>query len=411
METKAYVIESELGEITTHTHKLTGASGQPDYDSGTSFFEPTASREKFKSARMMELILDYSTDMSVRKATRRLNRIRHESQGIIATTYRNTVEREGQKIAEHIEKKCEEALESNGFSVAGELKEDTEFTAETSQSMPIEAIGAAMAERNVKKAYVSEYESPECTVNVSIDDVGVKRQTETRPHGEKEQPKRVNNSVIHVESAAGKYILNSSGLLGVLKLLLGFLLSGGLLKKQLVFFTDGAREIHNAISRMFAFANYKIILDWYHLRKKCRELLSMALSGAKIRNEFLKELMPCLWFGNVDGAIKLLQNIDPKKVRNPEEIKNLIGYFERCRDYIPNYALRKELGLRNSSNLGEKSNDLIVSSRQKHNGMSWSDDGSPAFASVAAAYCNQQLLNWVYSRNINFDFVPFDEAG
>ena len=146
------------------------------------------------------------------------------------------------------------------------------------------------------------------------------------------------------------------------------------------------------------------------MTKKCREQLSLALNNSKIRNEFLKELTPCLWFGNVDGAIKLLRNINPNYVKNTEEIDKLIGYFERCRDYIPNYALRKELGLRNSSNLGEKSNDLIVSSRQKHNGMSWSDDGSHAFASVAAASCNKQLLNWVHSRSINFDFVPFDEA-
>ena len=410
MESQRYVIESELVEITTHTHKLSGAGGQPEYNSGRTFFEATASREKFKSDRMIELILEYSTDMSDRAAARRLNRIRHESKGMIATTYRNTVEREGQKIAKHIEQKCEEALEANGFSEACELKEGTEFTAEVSQYMPIEAIGSAMAERNIKKARVSEYELPENAVNISVDDVGVKRQTETRPRGEAEQPKRVNNSVIHVENSVGKYTLNGSSLFGVLKQLLGFLLCGGLLRKQLVFFTDGAREIHNAVSRLFVFANYKIILDWYHLAKKCREQLSMALKSAEIRNEFLKELMGCLWFGNVGGAIKLLRNIDPKKVRNPDEIDKLVGYFERCREYIPNYALRKELGLRNSSNLGEKSNDLIVSSRQKHNGMSWSDDGSHSFASVAAASCNDQILNWVYSRSINFDFVPFVEA-
>ena len=38
-----------------------------------------------------------------------------------------------------------------------------------------------------------------------------------------------------------------------------------------------------------------------------------------------------------------------------------------------NYALRKKLGLRVSSNLV---NDLVVTNRQKHNGMSRSTDGS-----------------------------------
>ena len=123
---------------------------------------------------MLELMLDYCTDMSDRKATSRLNRLRHETRGIIATTYRNTVEREGRKIAEHIEKKSEEALEANGFNIVGELQENCEFMPEVSQSLPIEAIGAAMAERNIKKAYVSEYESPESAVNISVDDVGAK---------------------------------------------------------------------------------------------------------------------------------------------------------------------------------------------------------------------------------------------
>jgi len=410
MERKEYVIESELGEIRTHTHYLRGTGGQPNYNSGRSLFEGTASREKFKSDRMLELMLDYSTDMSDRAASRRLNRIRHESKGIIATTYRNIVEREGQKIAEHIEKKCDLALEANGFSNSGDLKDGVEFKPEAGTHIPIEILGAAAAELRIKKVRVSEYEHPENAVNISADDVCVKRQTETRPRPEKEQPKRVDNSVIHVESNAGKYILNSSSVVGVLKLLLGFLLCVGLSKKQLVFFTDGAREIHNQITRFFAFANYKIILDWYHLAKKCREQLSMALKNANIRNEFLKGLLPCLWFGNVGGAIKLLHNIDPKLVKNFDEINKLVGYFERCRHFIPCYALRKELGLRNSSNSGEKVNDLIVSSRQKHNGMSWSDTGSRAFASVAAVSSNQQIFNWIHFRTINFDFVSFDEA-
>jgi hypothetical protein len=128
----------------------------------------------------------------------------------------------------------------------------------------------------------------------------------------------------------------------------------------------------------------------------------MGLTGAKVRNEFLEELLPCLWFGNVDGTIKLLQNINPKKIRNRDEIDKLVGYFERCRDYIPVYALRRELGLRNSSNAGEKANDLIVSSRQKNNAMSWSDDGSHAFASVSALVWNDELHHWLHNKSIDF---------
>ena len=67
--------------------------------------------------------------------------------------------------------------------------------------------------------------------------------------------------------------------------------------------------------------------------------------------------------------------------------------------------LRKNLGLRNSSNLGEKANDLVVSSRQKHNGMSWSADGSSALASVCAANANGEIDTWVRCSYLSFIFV------
>jgi len=57
----------------------------------------------------------------------------------------------------------------------------------------------------------------------------------------------------------------------------------------------------------------------------------------------------------------------------------LITYLHRNQACIPCYALRKKLGLRISSNPVEKANDLVVSNRQKHNGMSWSADGQPAW--------------------------------
>ena len=60
---------------------------------------------------------------------------------------------------------------------------------------------------------------------------------------------------------------------------------------------------------------------------------------------------------------------------------------------IPVYAVRRELGLRNSSNRGEKANDLLVAERQKHNGMSWSPSGSVALASGTALKHNREYYN------------------
>jgi len=400
---KLYGISSELGEIDTIAHKAE-SGGRPIYNSGTSFFEGTASRERFKSNRLKELILNFSTDMSDRKAADRLNRIRLEEKGIGATTYRNTVEREGESIQKQIELKCEGALSDNGFSNDGKPLEETGFTPNGSAHIEQAAIEHAAIKLNIWEYNAADYELPTETVNVSIDDVCVKRQTETRPGDKATQPKRVDNTVLHVQARNASYILNAASLVGGIKLLIGLLLFNKLMKKQIVIFADGARTIHTAVLNMLSFAKCKIILDWYHMEKKCKEQLSMALKGSKIRNEFLEGgFLACLWYGNINGAIKRLQDIDPKKIKNFEYIIALTDYLERVRAYVPNYALRKELGLRNSSNLGEKSNDLIVANRQKHNGMSWSDAGSVAFATVAAASQNNEIKRWTYSQNISLE--------
>jgi len=82
-------------------------------------------------------------------------------------------------------------------------------------------------------------------------------------------------------------------------------------------------------------------------------------------------------------------------------------YLYRVQDTIPCYALRKQLGLRNSSNLGEKANDLIVSSRQKHNGMSWSNNGSLAFATLSTTSRNSEIVHWLNCRDINFTMAGY----
>ncbi len=394
-----------MGEINTISH-IVETKGRTVYNSGTAFFEPTASREKFKSNRFKELALDYAIDTSNRKAAKRLNRMRLEVDGVSPTTYRNIVEREGAAIQEKMDKVCEKVLQDNGFDNNGVLLDDIEFTPNQQKHIEQAVIESSAIKLNIWDYKAFDYELSNETVNISIDDVCVKRQTETRPKDqESEQPKRVDNTIIHIQSGKKSYILNAASLLIGMKLLIGLLLANDLLKKQIVIFADGARDINNVVSKMLGFANCKIVLDWYHLEKKCKEQLSMALKNSKIRNEFLESLLPCLWFGNIDGAIKLLQGIDSMKVKNHDYITKLIDYLQRVRRHVPCYAFRKELGLRNSSNLGEKSNDIIVSNRQKHNGMSWSNDGSVAFASVATASHNDQIGHWIQNRDISFSLL------
>jgi hypothetical protein len=104
--------------------------------------------------------------------------------------------------------------------------------------------------------------------------------------------------------------------------------------------------------------------------------------------------------------IALLQAIETEHIKNQARLDELIGYLQRQQPYIPCYALRKRLGLRNSSNCGEKSNDLLVSARQKHNGMSWSSTGSVSLAALTALVRNNEYQQWFQFQTVPFSFVP-----
>ena len=399
---RAYGISSELGELETVTYRLKADSGGI-WDGGTEFYEGNGSHERFKSNRYLELALRASADRSVRSAAERLNRARNEAEGVGATTLRNTVEREGQRMQEAIDKKCKKTFKENGVSENGDDIEWNKIQPVEAKHIDEETVSKAAKMLKIVEYDASEYELPEATVNASVDEVGVNRQSEVRPKEKiKEQRKRVENTVIHIENEKGKYILNGSNIKESLKRLIGFLMYNGLMWQQIVVYSDGARAIHDAVHEMLGYARVKIVLDWYHLGKRCREQLSMACRGVAIRDGVLGELMGKLWRGDVDGAVAVLGGIGGERLKDAEKVTGLVGYLERVRPYVPCYELRRQLGLRNSSNRGEKANDLVVASRQKHNGMAWSDAGSTAFASVSAAILNGELLNWTHRRDFSF---------
>jgi hypothetical protein len=282
-------------------------------------------------------------------------------------------------------------------------------------TLPTEQVEQAIRSCAPEPEWVTEmadnpvsYEDPAHSTDVSLDDVGVKRQKAT-PKGAQEatqKRKYVHNTIAHIAHAGTSYIISGHGVAYVLRLVLVFLLHNHLLQYNLLFFVDGQRTLYSTILRVFAwFRPIQLILDWYHLKKRCEQQLSLALKGRMIRNVVLEQLLPCLWHGCVDRAIAVLQTIEPSKIKNQEALTNLIGYLERNRPYLPCYAVRKRLGLCNSSNRGEKANDLVVSDCQKHNGMSWSRGGSVALATVTALVRNQEYTRWFQTRTLSFSFT------
>lgn len=394
------------------------------FNTAIDLFTPLGSREYYRTDGFNELALSLATSMSYRKVTTFFNRVRWETEtGTPMRTLAHVVETEGQHAQEALNDLAEDVLTQQKFNPEGTPKEGSEpptGLAPKEASLPAKRIAEAMEHYNQDKgegfridaiAATSQlYENPEVTVNVSIDDVGVKKQKETgrstaKPRKEKRE--YVHNTIAHVEKKDCRYVLNGSSTPHVLKLLIAFLLYNHLLRgHHLQFFVDGARSLQACLVSLFQWLPHvRIILDWYHLKKKCEYELSLVLKGAKIRNTILDQLLPLMWLGKLDDAIAFLQQIQPEKVKSGQSVDRLIGYFERNRDYIPCYALRKQLGLRNSSNRGEKANDLCVAERQKHNGMSWSKKGSVALATVISLHLNNEQDHWRSNHKLSFSWA------
>ena len=103
-----------------------------------------------------------------------------------------------------------------------------------------------------------------------------------------------------------------------------------------------------------------------------------------------------------DKAVAYLEDIDKDSIKRIEALEKLIKYLRRNKPYIPCYAARKELGLCNYSAIGEKMNELVVSTRQKNNGMSWSKDGSVSLATITALKRNKANDKWFKTRDLDF---------
>lgn len=240
---------------------------------------------------------------------------------------------------------------------------------------------------------------------IAVDDIGVKQQKDSRDMHAVKDCKYVENTVIHIQYGKGQYTITSLGMRKAFILLMAFLLSNGLMENhRLIFLSDGATSIKDCIQEFFGFREYTLILDWLHLRKKCKEFMSMAVK-AKNKDEkkvIIRDLLRILWAGNTDDAISLLTNLKQTNIKNQKIMDDMVAYLERKKPNIHCYAVRQLSELRTSSNTVEKSNDVNVAQRQKHNGMSWSKDGSHALATISVARHNNELEGWIYRHEIIF---------
>jgi hypothetical protein len=388
------------------------------YNTATDLFPSLKGSQWYRTVGFKEVAIFFGDVVhSYRTTTQLINRVRYQPIG--GTPFRTlqaNTEHEGTQIIDYLEKKTTHILKRHQFAQDGTYKGDTAVFDSCQPVLLPEQLIEATAERICGDEYSPHelvcnpvcFEDPAGSVNIAIDDVGVKRQRSKRRNdpaalNDERKRKYAHNTVTRIDRDQKRYSLVGGGIKVTLRYLLAFLLSNRLNGFRFQFFTDGHTVLNDTIRCCFKwYPNMGIILDWFHLVKKCKELLSQASRGRLIRNEILRQVMPLLWHGLTNRAIAVLKGLSPENIKDDQKLTKLITYLERNKEMIPCYAIRKSVGLCNSSAIGEKMNDLIVSSRQKHNGMSWSKDGSLSLAALTAVKINGESQTWLKQKKLVF---------
>lgn len=404
-------VDCEIGTISVSLEKSATRSLKP--------------KQCLQSGSFRELWLGAVEALSYRGAASIINRLlrRDGDSKLKVSTLKDRVESQGKRLADsYAEKERNILTQYNLDPQEAIVANSTKHLDSICSFHQSTVLGEASArkhiadynrgrETNLKLKYSDQLSQTETSSQgccyISIDDIGVRFQKEKRKPGYAKKRKFLENTVIHIQANNQQYTITAVGMKKAFIRLVAFLLDNHLLEgHRLVFFTDGATIIRDYIETYFGFRQHTIILDWLHLKKKCVEFLSMGVKGTKEdKSQIKKGLIAILWTGRVEKAIKYIDSIKQTNIKNIQKLSELKDYLKRKSPNVVCYALRRELNLRISSNRVEKANDMVVAVRQKHNGMSWSKNGSGALAIITAARINGELDGWIKTGEINFKMV------
>ena len=405
-----------MGRYEFTTHRVGGRQGV--FNAAVDVFTRLKGKGAYRTRWFRQnALFDGCTDLSYRKTLDQLNRVRQQPNATVLRTLNNAAEQEASRVTRHLDHRAGELLPEPRFDLLGRPAFHLEPEAAEAWLLPPSAVSDAVREclsGNTCGDILPEEltgnpvacEKPRPTAAVSVDDVGVKKQKPARKPGAGREPgkKKAWTTVAHVQHAGVAYALTAPGVPAVLRLVSALLVASDLTDVALLFFTDGQRSLKDAIFDFWSGrGRIRLILDWYHLQRKCRELGSLGLRGSiATKKVHIQALRRLLWYGLVDRAKAYIDALPPEAVRKPEVLEQIKGYLERNRPHIPCYAVRSRLGLRCSSNTVEKENDLVVAHRQKKNGMGWSEDGSHALAALTAVRRNGEMDKWLHEERLAF---------
>jgi hypothetical protein len=190
-----------------------------------------------------------------------------------------------------------------------------------------------------------------------------------------------------VATAGGARYLCGTGSLFLQELWLVILLCGG--ERGLVtFLCDGARWLREFAQEWLSrLPHWELILDWFHLVKKVRDLISRTGGSREAKEEVRRGLIAALWDGKLDRALERLEAYRAL-AKHPKHVTDLRSYLEGRSEALPPYRQRRMARQYIGSGQAEKTNDLVVARRQKNRGMHWRPETSEALARLKVLQLN-----------------------
>ncbi|MFP4440568.1 MAG: hypothetical protein ACLFVO_25320 [Chloroflexaceae bacterium] len=192
-----------------------------------------------------------------------------------------------------------------------------------------------------------------------------------------------------VTTATGSRYVSGTGAAFLTVLLALVLLCAGRNRRLLVL-ADGAQWIRRWVGQLTdIWPHTCLLLDWYHLRKRCNAWGSMICRGRAAKREVLRPVLGHRWQDHVAEAIAGLEAYRPQ-ARSTEWLEKLIRYLQEREPFIPDYHARRRHRQYIGSGQVEKANDQIVAQRQKGAGMRWSLATSDALAALRTLILNDE---------------------
>jgi hypothetical protein len=117
-----YPVDGARGRLSFETYHKENAYGEVLYKTSRAFFSPVPGEEKYCPAGCKEIGLIYgATEESSRTTSALLNRMRHQEEGgTPSRTIRETTEREGWMMQDHLEQKVCTIFQEGGLTPEGQ---------------------------------------------------------------------------------------------------------------------------------------------------------------------------------------------------------------------------------------------------------------------------------------------------